>query len=328
MTFEGASKRHLSREGLEQYLSTGAPSVLRIEGNPTVYLIVEPMVQRLALRTPLTRHSLPDVSAYQYISVAKIHWNDTGWFEICVDGAVVREGYPVLCAIADRIQVDGIGFDVAVSDALSAFREVFSKYGRFSFEEEIGLFGELLLLNHLLDRSSPSEALPAWRGPDGEEHDFDISGNDVEVKCTAAEARIHWINDGRQLEPTRDRPLWLLSIQLTNAGEDGLSISDLISQTFSKLLLDARATDLFASKLSAVGWREESPLLYTCKYRLRTQPALYAVDAGFPSLTWTRLSDAGFNLAPVVQIRYALNLSQLPQAETVPQILQDMGTGR
>lgn len=327
MTPDAGGERHLTRESLEHYIDAGAPSLIKIEGAPAAYLVIEPLAHRLALRTPLYRHALPDVSAYQHISAAAVHWNDSTWLEIGVDGAVMREAYPVLCAMADRIQIDGMPVDAAVSGSLAAFREVFSRHSRLSFEEEIGLFAELLLLNHLLGQFSPQEAVSAWRGPDGEEHDFDIAGNDVEVKCTVAEDRIHWISDGNQLEPTHGRPLLLLSIQLTSAGSEGHSLADLVALVHSRLA-DAQAVDLFEAKLAAVRWRQQSPLLHTSKFRLRSEPAAFAVDEGFPTLTRRRLTTAGLNLSCVVQIRYALNLSGLSQAVVTPEVLKNIGMPR
>ena len=60
----------------------------------------------------------------------------------------------------------------------------------------------------------------SWRGPIGEEHDFGMSAPDVEVKTTLGERREHWISTATQLVPTGDRPLYLLSIQLTSAALD------------------------------------------------------------------------------------------------------------
>jgi len=328
MTSNEPAERHLSRESLEQYFAAPASSVLKIDGNPVAYLYIDPASPTLALRTPVARSALPDVSAYQNISAAQIHWNDTNWFEVRIGGALARDGYPVLCAIADGLQLDGLGLDASVSRSLAALREVLLRHRRLSPEEEIGLFGELLLLDHLLDRVPAAEAVLGWRGPQREEHDFDVGGNDIEVKSTTAEQRIHWINDGRQLEPTIGRSLWLLSVQLTSAGADGQSLAELVDQISSKLVTNAHVGDLFRSKLAELGWNDESSMLHTTKYRLRSEPQLYAADAGFPAITRKRLTDAGFNLALVVQLRYALNLSQLTQATAVPNILQDIGMGR
>lgn len=324
MKSDGVGERHLSTESFEQYLAASATALIKIDGDPIVYLYIDPQVPRLALRTPLTHHSLPDVSTYQHISVAQIHWSDSYWFEIRVDSDVIRAAYPIMCAIADRIQLDGSGFDSAVSGSLAEFREVFSRHTRLTFEAEIGLYGELLLLNHIMKHSAPLDAVQSWRGPDGEEHDFDLAGNDVEVKCTTAEERIHWINGGHQLQPTNGRPLWLLSLQLTGAGRDGKSLSDLVSDTRSALASNP-AMGLFARKLSSVGWRDESSRLHTARFRLRSEPAIYSVDSNFPAITSQRLADAGFDIAPIMRIRYALNLGALSQAFDIPACLINIG---
>jgi len=325
MTSLGASERHLTVEGLEHYISGGAPAVIKIEGAPIIYLVIDPSIERLSLRTPLTRHALPDVSAYQHFSSSAIHWNDEPWFELRVDGEVLRDAYPVICSIADRIQLEGTPFDSAVSGSLAAFREVLAQHDRLSLEEELGLFGELVLLRHLLSAQPPADAVAGWRGPDAEEHDFDIQGNDVELKCTLAEERIHWINGMGQLEPTQARPLWLLSMQLTRAGNDGVSLAELI-QEINSLVSAGDAAQLFNSKLSSAGWRGDSAHQHKSKFRLRSSPAVYAVNDRFPALIRSRLAAAGFDLAHIVQLRYALNLKGLLPEAAPPEFLKNMGS--
>src|SRR5262249_48510664 len=110
MTSAGDSRRHLSPDGFQEYLRAGAPSVIKIEGSPSVYLAIDPSLSKLALRTPLQRQSVPDLSAYQHISAAAVHWNDAQWCELRIEGDIIVEAYPILCAIADRIQLRSLDF--------------------------------------------------------------------------------------------------------------------------------------------------------------------------------------------------------------------------
>ena len=109
MTALEASQRHLSRDGLGEYLRSGAPSVIKIEGSPPLYLVIEPLLKRLVLRTPLTGQPIPDLAAYQHISAETIYWNDAHWFELRIEGEMISDAYPVLCSIADRIQLQSLG---------------------------------------------------------------------------------------------------------------------------------------------------------------------------------------------------------------------------
>jgi hypothetical protein len=322
MTAAAPGDRHLTTEGLDHYLAAGAPAMIKIEGEPVAYLVIEPAAQRLALRTPLARQALPDLHAYQHISTTALYWGDSPWSELRIEGGSARDAYPVLCAIADRIQLDGVDFGPAVQEALDSFRELLSTRQRLSFEEEIGLFGELILLKNLLAHLSSVDAVASWRGPDKEEHDFDVAGHDIEVKSTVSEERLHWINDLNQLEPALARPLWLVSVQLTGAA-DGHALAELISDI--RALLSAEPDrEAFGRKLAQVGWRDDMAPMHPRKWRLRSEPALYAVNGDFPALTAKRLGNAGVDLTRLVQIRYFLNLAGLRTSTDFPVFLQNL----
>ena len=74
--------------------------MIKIEGDPIVYLCIEPATSRLSLRVPHLRGALPDLSGYQHLSAAVVHWNDAAWFELrsqadpprCVSAPVPRRG--------------------------------------------------------------------------------------------------------------------------------------------------------------------------------------------------------------------------------------------
>jgi hypothetical protein len=196
---------------------------------------------------------------------------------------------------------------------------------RLSEQQEIGLFGELLVVKHLLGTMAADEAVASWRGPEGEEHDISLAGGDVEIKSTTAEERCHWIGDLRQLEPTIGRRLWLLSIQLTGAGAGGLTLPDLIKQ-LRLLVTPAAVLEAFERKLDAVRWRNDTANLYVRRLRLRSKPECYEVDRDFPAITPQRLVAAGLDQRRFVQIRYMFDLSGLRVASDVPEFLSTMST--
>ena len=311
MTAAENPQRHLSSDGFREYLSSGAPSVVKIEGSPAVYLVIDPAPRKVALRTPLESHAVPDLSAYRHISAATIHWNDTPWCELRIEGDIIVEAYPILCAIADRIQLRSLDFRAAVIEALGSLRELLAGRGRLAEEQEIGLFGELLLLRHLLGKLPASRAIACWRGPEREEHDFVLPDVDVEVKSTTSDVRCHWINDIRQLEPTLGRRLQLLSIQLTGAGAGGSSLPELIDQV-RELVPDGAPSEELSRKLASLNWHSKAAALYTSRFRLRTPPAIFDVDAAFPALTPPRLAAAHLDQSRFKQIRYLIELAGLP----------------
>lgn len=314
--------RHLTHDGLAAYVSAGVSAALKIDGTPVAYVILEPSCNSVALRVPAGPRGIPELTGYRHISTARVHWNDRPWHEVRVEGSPLNASYPVICGITDRIQLDGREFSQAVVESLTALHRLFATAARLAEEEEIGLFGEVCVLQHLVQRMGARAAVASWRGPDGEEHDFDIEGGDVEVKTTLSESRRHWISHIAQLQPTLERPLSLLSLQLTTAAEGGVDLPTLIGAVASTLD-DAKSTSVFERCLEAVGWRAEDAELYRRRFRLRSRPALYTVDAVFPALTTARLAAAAIDALRIPQIRYMVDLDGLTPAVEVPAPLRD-----
>src|SRR5207302_797447 len=104
---------------------------------------------------------------------------------------------------------------MALDETLAIWSRVLARRSRMSRDHEVGLYGELLLVRALMTAWTVGEAVASWRGPAAEEHDFGLPQFDVEVKTTTSERRRHWITSLTQLMPTRSRPLWLISIQVT-----------------------------------------------------------------------------------------------------------------
>lgn len=316
--------RHLSREGLQQYLAEGAPAAVKIDGAPVAYLIIEPSAQKLTLRAPLAKNTLPDLSAYQNLQAGVVHWEGAQWCQISITGPVILDAYPLLIAIADRVQLLGFEFARATKASLDAFREVLAGGASLSEEERIGLFGELLVLERIMSMASSESAVACWRGADAEEHDFDVDEGDVEVKTTTSESRRHWIGSLGQLSPTLGRPLWLVSIQLTAAGLGGASLGELVARIEAKL--DAGSLKTFRTKLAALGWRDpHSEDLRRMRYR--SAPAIYRVDEAFPALTHRELKTLGLGADKIVQVKYMLDLSDVPVAESQPKLIVEIADG-
>jgi hypothetical protein len=309
--------RHLTHDGLTAYVAAGVSAALKIEGVPAVYIIIEPASGYLALRTPVTMRSAHDLSGYRHISTATVQWNDKPWHEVRVDSAPIAAVYPILCGIADRIQIEGQDFPRAVRDSLAALRQLFAQSVRLSDEQEIGLIGELWVLQYLIGRMEGSAAIECWRGPHGEEHDFDIEGVDVEVKSTMSENRRHWIGHIGQLQPSLNRALWLISIQFTTAAAGGTTLPSVIAAV-RIMLTDAQAIDRFDRHLEAIGWRNEDAALYQRRVRLRSKPPIFRVDERFPALTPARLVAAALDPSRFAQVRYMIDLDGYPPATGAP----------
>jgi hypothetical protein len=196
-----------------------------------------------------------------------------------------------------------------VEDVLSNYRELLQTIGRLTVENETGLFGELLVLHHFVATLGAKDAIAAWVGPTGGEHDFALSDEDIEVKTTTSEQRRHWIGGLTQLVSTGARPLWLVSLQVTSAGGSsaGLTLAEIESQT--RALLPGKFRAGFQRLLADVGYHATSADLYTRKLALRTAPLALLVEDGFPRLTPQMLRRAKAATERLPEVKYAVDVT-------------------
>ena len=309
--------RYLTDTALDEFMSSGPKTAVRIPGVPEVQLVFLSGAEGgVALRVAWDGATAPDLSDYEHLSASVVRAGEQAWAELLIDDPdVFRRALPVVWRIADRIQLEQVSFAEAVFATLTDFRELLEGASVLSSDREVGLFGELTVVDCLVSTLNGAQAIAAWRGPNGDEHDFDLGSGDLEVKSTLMEKRVHWIGSLSQLEPTPGRNLWLLSIQLTTGLVDALTIADLVAKLRSRLV----GTDLksFEKKLYSAGWRDEYRATTRRRFRLRSAPLLLPVDEAFPALTWRRMATAGLPLSRLREIKYSIDVADL-DAEPCP----------
>ena len=318
--------RHLSWPNLLEYLDAGAPALVRIAGPPDVDLVIEPDEPRIALRGPWPEAGdIPDLAGYRHLD-SRVGTGAAGdWVEFAVSGrGVLREAYPMLVAVADRVQLRGDGMGTAIGHVLASYRELLSSLGRLSDDQELGLFGELLVLDHLIGSVGENAAVHSWRGPTREEHDFGLGDFDIEVKTTLSGDRSHRISSLTQLDPPPDRDLWLVSVQLTTRGIGGASLPESIERMMDRLS-DPVLKGLFAERLTGAGWDPTHSHLYSRRFVLRSEVLAFRVTHEFPAITARRLGIAGLPIERFGQVSYVLHTAGLPP-DSPPIELRGLGT--
>lgn len=318
MTEREADPR-LSPEDLDALFASGLVRARkRIAQSPETYLIVSPSTDRLTLQTEVLSAVAPDVTALRHLDYELVH-DPAGrqWHELSVQAADDRyAAYLVLAAVTELLR-SGVAFHNAVPVALGALRELLARRTRLSEEQQIGLMGELLVLEHGL-AVAPEETLEAWLGMDREEHDFVFGDFDLEVKTTRSEDRLHMINSLTQLLAAPGRPLYLASIQLTGGGAaaEGRSLAELITDI--RVATDERWHSGIDEKLSRAGWHDEDADLYPTRWVYRSRPHGYLVDEFFPALTPDTVMDSVRTPQLIVSVRYQVDVSQLAHS-TLPE---------
>ena len=148
----------------------------------------------VAMRVVWDGVAVPDLVEYEHLSADVVRTGSQAWAELLIDDPdVFRRALPVVWRIADRIQIEQHDFARAVTDTLADFREPLEGAAALPADREVGLFGELTVLDCLLSAAGGARAVAAWRGPNSDEHDFDLGKGDLEVKSTTSERRVHWI---------------------------------------------------------------------------------------------------------------------------------------
>lgn len=320
--------RRLTPAALMQHWDSGVPVAIPLAGTPDLRLRIDKPATRLTLRAPLSTGGELPVNTLAHVAIETLVEGGERFIEISTtDSRLVVDGYAMLMAVADRIQLDGFEPLAALEETLKTWESILSTRTRLSPEAEIGLFGELLVVRALLETGTGGAT--AWRGGFGEEHDFGFSDADVEAKTTSGEKRRHWIHGLTQLVATGDTPLWLLSVQVTRGGDQGETLPELIDQISS--MADEHGRSRIEANLAEIGWSDEQRDLFDERWRLRSTPLALRVDTDFPRLTPTLLSKAGVDMAALRQVAYEIDLtdrtaSPHPPA-TIAAVAEHLGEG-
>ena len=318
--------RHLNLESLKEYLRAGSPAVIPIKGEPPIHLIIEPSDERIAIRGPWPdTGEIPDLARYRHLDTRVGTGAGGDWVEFAVCGRpVMQEAYPVLLAVADRVQLHDDRMGTAIERVLNSYHELLSSLGRLDENKELGLHGELFVLEYLITSVGERTAVGSWRGPTGEEHDFGLSGFDIEVKTTLSEDRSHRISSLTQLAPSPNRDLWLVSIQLTASRLGGTTLPELIAQITNQLS-SPQVSRLFGKRLADIGWDPAHSHLYTRRFALRSEVLTFRITPEFPAITAQSLQAAGIPIERITDVSYVLNAVGLPH-DGPPKELQGIGT--
>ncbi|SEP19390.1 PD-(D/E)XK motif protein [Nitrosovibrio sp. Nv6] len=180
-----------------------------------------------------------------------------------------------------------------------------------SDESQRGLFGELMVLEHLqLSALDPLVGVLSWVGPDGAHQDFEIEGLAVEVKTTFTKRRTRlMIANEKQLDERTHHTLLLAHVRLDESATEGITLPDLVSRLRIALQPDPAASREFDLRLMQCGYLDvHAPLYGAHRFRVFGM-RIFRVDGDFP-----RLTEA--NLPPGVgDIRYTIIADDLSSHE-------------
>lgn len=204
---------------------------------------------------------------------------------------------------------------------VSAWQE-FMKRGIdvLSPEEELGLVGELQILNKLIAcRVSPQSVVNSWVGPIRGLQDFAIGTGAIEVKSTLSEVSfLAKIGSLMQLDDTERSPIFVAGVRL-KLESTGVTLPEMVALITETLHPDWDAENTFAEKLIAAGFHQAHSVRYGRRFQV-VEIRILKVDSSFPRLTPSSVP-AGIHSA-----RYEINLDNLAaNTLSLDVVLKDLG---
>ncbi|MCF3135136.1 PD-(D/E)XK motif protein [Streptomyces olivochromogenes] len=187
-------------------------------------------------------------------------------------------------------------------------------------EQLAGLFGELLVLERLLQLDSSAYRL--WRGPDGHHHDFTTGSLAVEVKTGAkGEGRRPRVHGLDQLEAPQDGTLCLawFGLHRTFSGGSGLGFLELLERTLRSCDDESALIELLAQ----AGYRPVDAERYRDVRFVVDEQRWYEVTPDFPALTNRALAAAGVPIS-VLDVEYTIDLSGESPVHMAPDVVSRM----
>jgi len=306
---ESRATRHLAPDTLDALWDGGVPVVLPIPGTRPCQVRIDPQRSEIALTTNYERPE-PDVARLMNVSFDPYieHGAERAQITAVVVGSP-RGAYTLIVAIVDGIQLEDQPLSLAVARAVEQHKDLLAPRDRLTEEAEVGLFGELLFLDHLVTEVDVAAAIASWLGPVLEEHDFVLSTTGVEVKTTAGERRRHFIHGLTQLVPTEPLPLHLVSIQITRSTTAaGRTLPQLVEHLRQRVGAHREALD---GRLRAAGWDDSADDLYATRWVLRSAPRAYLVDNDFPAMTPDHIELAIPNFGLIDDVSYRVDVTAL-----------------
>jgi hypothetical protein len=273
-----SSGRHLSWEFLRERIERGTPSREQIEGAPACDVLVESGGRRLALRIHVAAAAEERLPFFAAVECLRVGTAQKSYVQLsCTDSQHYQEFYAFMVSVADRVQLQQLPVDEAITDAADTVRELLAGGTALPLERQLGLWGELWTLNEVASRTTWKIAIEGWiaNGDSNEEHDFALAGVDLEVKTTNLELRHHHVSSASQFQPKHNRELFVMSLQLTAGGASGTTLTDAVQA--ARNAAPKSVANKLEKTLKAVGWRDEDGDRYSTRWVHRNKPML--IDA-------------------------------------------------
>ena len=235
-----------------------------------------------------------------------------GWIIVHFNRLVPDEQVTSLAAyIIDAIDPLDTESDKTVLGVLKEWKKLFVEdASAFGYEKVVGLWGELHILNKLIDISE-EKALSVWTGPLRGSHDFAGLDSSIECKTTTNKIvkNVHISSVYQLVPPNLEGTLTLAYVQIEERSRDGKSLTAFIEETAKRLTYP----DVFFEKLGHLGYeRNVTKTAYTEMNFSLCKDSYYDVAGDFPRIVPTSFN-GGKIPTDVDEISYTIDLRQSDQ---------------
>ncbi len=172
-------------------------------------------------------------------------------------------------------------------------------------EEQRGLFGELYMLDKILERlPDKNVCLLAWTGATGKPQDFQGVGWSVEVKtCLSGNHHKIQINGERQLDTRGLDFLALHQIVIEKSNSEGISLNAMVDNVTERLKDEFSLLTRFRSLLAEAGYFHHQRDLYEEPQYVVRQENSFEIKEEFPRIQPDEIRNG------VGDLRYTINVA-------------------
>ena len=212
----------------------------------------------------------------------------------------------VLNALAANINGDHFSESRIFLGRIRAWQEFMKKGANpLSAEQEVGLIGELIVLEQILNSGAPPEhTIHAWNGPLDGLRDFEFGYGAVEVKTTiASQGFTAKISSLEQLDDSSCKPIFLCAVKCL-VTDNGVTLTEKIAALRASLKSNPITLSDFDDRTVAAGYIEEHFFQYHRKFSAR-EVLTFEVDENFPRLTRSNV------MTGVLGAQYEINIESL-----------------
>lgn len=303
------------------YIESGLPGRVVVGTDPKVELFVDQGARRFGAILALPPRSTVPPSPFVDLDIAEVRTAGVRCVEITTQSASLFGTFYLFAVDIARAVIErGIPPIAALEASLSQWRALLQTSSLLSEEKQLGLAGELWLLERLTATHGPA-ALDAWVGPGRQTHDFRLGPVEFEVKATTGGRRVHTINGLHQLTATPGSMLYLLSARYADGGAGGETLRDTVERI--EALVGAAKRQAFADKLAAAGYRSADAAHYGRRRRLADRVRLIRVEDGVPRLTAEAMAilPASFAAGAISDVSYRIDIDALGFEDGTPEFV-------